>query len=150
MEQTITRSRDRLSEAKRLLLEKRIKGLTKSTPRHAIRRAGGGPVHPMSFAQERLWVLDQMEPGNPFYNIPVAMLVSAKVDVGIMERTFTELVARHEALRTVFRMVDGVPSQVVLPPYPMTVGVMDARGPGGEPLSEDGLRAKIREESMRS
>ncbi|HEX2078686.1 MAG TPA: amino acid adenylation domain-containing protein [Longimicrobium sp.] len=150
MDQTITRSRDTLSEAKRLLLEKRIKGQAKPvTPKNAIKRVGGGPVHPMSFAQERLWFLDQLEPGNPFYNIPMACLVSAKVDVATMERVFTELIRRHESLRTVFRVVDGEPKQIVQPPYPMTVSVMDVRGPSGEPVSEEALRAKIREESMR-
>ena len=116
MDQTTTRSRDRLSEAKRLLLEKRIKGQAKpATPRNTIPRAGGGPVYPMSFAQERLWVLDQMEPGNPFYNIPAAMLVSTQVDVGLLERTFTEIVRRHEALRTTFRTDPHGTWQVIHP-----------------------------------
>ncbi|HEU0299143.1 MAG TPA: amino acid adenylation domain-containing protein [Longimicrobium sp.] len=150
MDQTLPRSREALSEAKRLLLEKRIKGQAKPTaPANRITRVGGGPVHPMSFAQERLWFLDQMEPGNPFYNIPVAMLVSAKVDVAVMERAFTELIRRHESLRTVFRAVDGEPKQIVQPPYPVKVAVSDARGPGGEPVGEEELRARIRDESMR-
>ncbi|HEX5872406.1 MAG TPA: condensation domain-containing protein, partial [Longimicrobium sp.] len=109
---TTARSRDRLSEAKRLLLEKRIQGTAKpTTPKNAIRKAGGGPVFPMSYAQERLWFLDQMEPGNPFYNIPMACLISARVDVPTLERAMTELVTRHESLRTVYGLVDGEPRQ---------------------------------------
>ena len=147
---TMTRSRDRLSEAKRLLLEKRIRGEAKpAAPKNAIRRVGGGPVHPMSFAQERLWFLDQLEPGNPFYNIPMACLVSARIDVATMERAFTELIRRHEALRTVFRVVDGEPKQIVQPPYPVTIQVQDFRGPGGGPADEAAVREKIRVESMR-
>jgi amino acid adenylation domain-containing protein/non-ribosomal peptide synthase protein (TIGR01720 family) len=142
---TTTRSRDRLSEAKRLLLEKRIKGQVKpAASRHAIRRVAGGPVYPMSFAQERLWFLDQMEPGNPFYNIPAAVLLSATaLDVPTLERTWTEIVNRHESLRTVFRLVDGEPRQVVLPPHPVPIEQLDLRGPGGEPAPEQDVRRTI-------
>ncbi|WP_420126753.1 amino acid adenylation domain-containing protein [Longimicrobium sp.] len=142
---TPTRSRDRLSEAKRLLLEKRIKGQVKpAAPRNGIRRAAGGPVYPMSFAQERLWFLDQMEPGNPFYNIPAAVLLSAAaLDVPTLERTWAEIVNRHEALRTVFRLVDGEPRQVVLPPHPVHIELLDLRGPGGEPAPEEAIRRTI-------
>ena len=147
---TTTRSRDRLSEAKRLLLEKRIKGQVKpAAPKNAIRRVGGGPVYPMSFAQERLWFLDQMEPGNPFYNLPAAVLVSARIDVPTLERAFTEILRRHEALRTVFRLVDGEPRQIVQPPYPFRAEVRDLRGPNGEAVQEDELRDTIARVSAR-
>ncbi|HEX6371581.1 MAG TPA: amino acid adenylation domain-containing protein [Longimicrobium sp.] len=143
---TTPRSRDRLSEAKRLLLEKRIRGEAKTVvSRHAIRRVGGGPVFPMSYGQERLWFLDQMEPGNPFYNIPMACLISARVDVPTLERAFTEIITRHEALRTVYRLVDGEPRQIVQPPHPVRVDVHDMRGPNGEPASDEAIRARIAE-----
>lgn len=143
---TTTRSRERLSEAKRLLLEKRIRGEAKpAAPRHAIVPRGGGPVFPMSYAQERLWFLDQLEPGSPFYNIPMAALISATVDVPTLERAFTEIITRHHALRTVYRMVDGEPRQVVLPPYPARFDLHDMRGPRGEPASDDAIRARIAE-----
>jgi amino acid adenylation domain-containing protein len=141
---TTTRSRDRLSDAQRLLLEKRIRGQAKpAVNKHAIRRVGGGPVFPMSYAQERLWFLDQMEPGNPFYNIPMGCLISARVDVAVLERAFTEIITRHESLRTVFRLVDGEPRQIVQPPYPVRVDVSDMRGPNGEPATDAAVRARI-------
>jgi amino acid adenylation domain-containing protein len=143
---TPTRSRDRLSEAKRLLLEKRIRGEARPTvPKNAIRHVGGGPVFPMSYGQERLWFLDQMEPGNPFYNIPMACLISARVDVPTLERVFTEIITRHQALRTVYRLVDGEPRQIVQPPHPVRVDVHDMRGPGGEPATDEAIRARIAE-----
>jgi amino acid adenylation domain-containing protein len=143
---TTTRSRDRLSEAKRLLLEKRIKGQAKPVaPRNAIRRMGGGPVYPMSFAQERLWFMDQVEPGRAFYNVPTAILVSARVDVPTLERAFSEILGRHESLRTVFRLVDGEPRQIVQPPQPFRVETMDIRGPNGEAASEREIRAIVAE-----
>ena len=137
----------RLAEAKRRLLERRIRGEVKpAAPVAAIRRRGGGPVHPMSWAQERLWFLDQLEPGSPFYNIPGAALVSARVDVPTLERAFSEVVRRHEALRTVFRLVDGEPKQIVQPPYPVRARITDLRGPNGEPAPEELVRARVGEE----
>ncbi|MBW3571399.1 MAG: amino acid adenylation domain-containing protein, partial [Gemmatimonadetes bacterium] len=147
---TTARSRDRLSEAKRLLLEKRIKGQAKpAAPRNVIRRVGGGPVYPMSFAQERLWFLDQMEPGNPFYNVAAAVLVSARLDIPTLERAYTEILRRHEALRTVFRLVDGEPKQIVQPPYPFKVELLDIRGPQGQPAPEREVRETVSRESAR-
>jgi len=141
---TPTRSRDRLSEAKRLLLEKRLRGEARpAAPRNAIRRRGGGPVHPMSWAQERLWFLDRLEPGNPFYNIPAACLVSARIDVPTLERAISEVVRRHEALRTVFRAVDGEPRQIVQPPYDLRIEMDDIRGPDGAPADEEAIRLAI-------
>src|SRR5206468_8998833 len=92
-----------LAAARRRLLEQRIRGEAKPAPRlPAIVRRGGGPAYPMSFTQERLWFLDQLEPGNPMYNIALAELVSARIDVPTLERALAEIVRRHEGLRTVF------------------------------------------------
>ena len=142
---------DQLSEAKRRLLEKRLRGEVK--PQAAgpgrIRRFPGGPVYPMSWNQERLWFLDQLEPGNPFYNIASGVLVSARIDVAVLERAFTEVVRRHEALHTAYRMIDGVPSQIVVEPYEVKIEVEDLRGPNGEPASEDLIRRTISREAAK-
>ncbi|MEG4227993.1 amino acid adenylation domain-containing protein [Microcoleus sp. N9_B2] len=68
---------------------------------------------PTSFAQQRLWFIDQFEPGNPFYNLPAAVLLKGRLNVVVLERSFKEIVRRHEALRTTFATVDGQPVQVV-------------------------------------
>src|SRR6185312_15777161 len=86
-----------------------------------------GPVHPMSFAQERMWFVAQYEPGNPVYNIAGGELLNADVDVAALEAALTLAVRRHEGLRTVFRMDDGELRQVVLPPSPVTVEQRDER-----------------------
>ncbi|HEX2202013.1 MAG TPA: amino acid adenylation domain-containing protein [Longimicrobium sp.] len=138
--------RDRLTEAKRLLLEKRLRGEVKASgPKIPEITRRGGNVHPMSYAQERLWFLDQLEPGSPFYNIPVASLVSAKIDIPTFEAALTEIVRRHESVRTVFRLVDGEPKQIILDPYPMKVSIEDMRGPNGEPATEDQVRKRVNE-----
>ncbi|HEX6747470.1 MAG TPA: amino acid adenylation domain-containing protein [Longimicrobium sp.] len=133
---------DRLAEAKRLLLEKRLRGEVKRAPRETIGKAPGGPAYPMSYQQEQLWFLDQLQPGSPFYNIPGASLVSARIDVPTLERALGEVVRRHEGLRTVFRLVDGKPMQIVQPPYPVSIEVEDLRGPGGQDAPAAVVRRK--------
>jgi amino acid adenylation domain-containing protein len=80
---------------------------------------------PLSFAQERLWFLDQLEPGSPFYNIPAAWRVTGRLDLPVLERSLAELVARHEALRTTFASQDGAPVQVISPPAGVPVALTD-------------------------
>ena len=73
-----------------------------------------GPVA-LSFAQQRLWFLDQLEPGSGFYNIPAVVRLRGTLDVDALRRTLNEIVRRHEVLRTRFVAVDGAPSQVIDP-----------------------------------
>ncbi|HEX2210446.1 MAG TPA: amino acid adenylation domain-containing protein [Longimicrobium sp.] len=70
---------------------------------------------PLSFAQERLWFLDRMEPDSPFYNVPMAVRLEGALDAGALERALGGIVSRHEALRTVFTECAGKPVQVVTP-----------------------------------
>ncbi|HEU4404960.1 MAG TPA: amino acid adenylation domain-containing protein, partial [Polyangiaceae bacterium] len=70
-------------------------------------------VFPMSFAQERLWFLGQLDPDSASYNLAAALRVGGPLDAGLVERSVAEIVRRHEALRTTFAVVDGAPSQVV-------------------------------------
>src|SRR5436190_2301459 len=80
-------------------------------------------VLPASFAQQRLWFLNQLEGGGAVYNVPAATRLRGPLDVDALERTIRALVERHESLRTAFTMVDGVPHQVIKPRIadPLTV-----------------------------
>ncbi|MFO0762661.1 MAG: amino acid adenylation domain-containing protein [Byssovorax sp.] len=80
-----------------------------------VRATGDGP-RPLSFAQERLWFLDQLNPGDISYNTPVAMQLGGTVDRAALGRALTELYRRHETLRTTFSVVDGSPVQIIHPP----------------------------------
>ena len=75
---------------------------------------------PLSFAQQRLWFLDQMEGGGSVYNVPAAFELAGRLDVEALHRALNEILRRHEALRTIFQSRDGLPFQVVtsaqLPP----------------------------------
>ncbi|MFP2912261.1 amino acid adenylation domain-containing protein, partial [Pyxidicoccus sp. 3LFB2] len=70
---------------------------------------------PLSFAQQRLWFLDQLEPGSAFYNVPILLTLRGALVEDVLERSFQELVRRHESLRTVFRAEGGAAVQVILP-----------------------------------
>ncbi|MFP2933734.1 condensation domain-containing protein, partial [Pyxidicoccus sp. 3LG] len=84
---------------------------------------------PLSFAQQRLWFIDQLEPGTPTYNLPVALRMEGALDAAALERAFTELVRRHESLRTTFVDVNGKAAQVITPPAPCAVGRWSASPP---------------------
>ncbi|MEM8930191.1 MAG: amino acid adenylation domain-containing protein, partial [Acidobacteriota bacterium] len=73
----------------------------------------GRPI-PLSFPQERIWVLDRLQPGNTAYNFVLVVRLQGRLDVDVMQRTLDELVRRHEVYRTVFRERDGHPVQVIV------------------------------------
>jgi len=85
----------------------------------------GAPV-PASFAQERLWFVDQLEPGSAAYVMPVAVRLRGSLDVAALRRCLTEIVRRHEVLRTNLVPEDGRPYQVVRAPAPVDLPVVDA------------------------
>jgi hypothetical protein len=79
---------------------------------------------PLSFAQQRLWFLDQLESDNPAYNIPRAFHLMGRLDVAVLEACLNEIVRRHEVLRTIFSVVDGKPIQVIAPTLNFTLPVV--------------------------
>ena len=86
-----------------------------------------GPL-PLSFAQQRLWFIDQLEPGSPLYNMPVALRVEGPLDAAVLALCLGEIVRRHEALRTVFAAPEGAPVQVIQPAAPFALPVVDLSG----------------------
>ncbi|HVR09044.1 MAG TPA: amino acid adenylation domain-containing protein, partial [Thermoanaerobaculia bacterium] len=81
---------------------------------------------PLSFAQQRLFFLDQLEPGSAIYNVPAAFSLAGPLDVAALRRSLGEIVRRHEVLRTRFELFEGEPAQIVLP-WPESPG-------GGSPF----------------
>jgi non-ribosomal peptide synthetase component F/thioesterase domain-containing protein len=82
---------------------------------------------PLSPVQERMWHADRANPGNPAYNGSFRWILEGPVDPALVERTFNEIVRRHEALRTAFALVDGRPVQVVSPNLHLRVPLTDLR-----------------------
>jgi hypothetical protein len=87
-----------------------------------------GPL-PASFAQQRLWFLDQLEPGSSAYNVPIAVRLVGDLDVPALGRALDEVVRRHEALRTTFASDGGVPRQVIAPSLALPLPVDGPRHP---------------------
>lgn len=90
-----------------------------------IRKAPRDKALPLSFSQQRLWFLDQLDPGVPNYIISDSTEIRKPVDIVILQRAITEVVRRHEILRTTFQSIDGVPMQVIAPPSEFKVPVID-------------------------
>ncbi len=82
---------------------------------------------PMAIAQERFWQLDQLAPGNAAMNMPMGMRLRGALDVGKLEQSIQALMVRHEALRTTFAEIDGVPRQIVHPSMNVAVEQVNLR-----------------------
>ncbi|HEV2736747.1 MAG TPA: condensation domain-containing protein, partial [Longimicrobiaceae bacterium] len=108
----------------------------------------GSPL-PLSFAQQRLWFIDQLEPGSAAYNMPYALHLQGRFDPAVLERSLTEIVRRHETLRTVFAVVDGEPVQVIHAPASVVLPITDLRRLTVEPREAEVLRL-AQEEAARA
>ena len=82
---------------------------------------------PLSFAQQRLWFLDQLVPNNPFYNVPAALRLTGSLNIAALQQTFNEIVRRHEALRTSLAVVSGQPVQRIAAAFHLPINVVDLR-----------------------
>ncbi|HKN82571.1 MAG TPA: amino acid adenylation domain-containing protein [Pyrinomonadaceae bacterium] len=79
----------------------------------------------LSFAQQRLWFLDQLNPGSTAYNVARAFRFVGRLNVPMLEKTLSEIQRRHESLRTTFALVEGQPVQVIQEPAPLTIPITD-------------------------
>ena len=89
------------------------------------KRPRSSEVLPVSFAQQRLWFLNRLDPQNFSYNLSAAMRLRGQLDVGALSAALDEIVRRHEALRTTFPLLDGVPVQNISPPAPLPLPLDD-------------------------
>src|SRR5688500_2739660 len=98
------------AERERILEMARAASLERSAPKSSpiVPVERGGRL-PLSFAQERLWFIDRLEPGSAVYNMPMAWRLEGALDEAALQRSLGEIVRRHEVLRTVFAEVDGSP-----------------------------------------
>jgi len=116
-----------LSRVKRELLEKRLKGALRPTGSSAPAipaRNPDAPI-PLSHSQERLWFIQQMEPGNCAYNLPTALHIAGELNVAALEAAINALVQRHEILRTTVCAVDGRPTQIIQPAKTAVLTIVD-------------------------
>src|SRR5512139_3373314 len=117
-----------LSPEKRKLLLRQLEGQnTKKEPgpQPILRQNRETNTLPLSFSQQRLWFLDQLEPGNTAYNIPVVIRLTGALDRAALEKSLIEIIQRHESLRTTFSIVNELPVQVINPPGQLALPVID-------------------------
>ena len=82
-------------------------------------------VLPVSFVQERLWFIDQLDPGSHAYNVPIAVRLKGPLEIAALQRGFDEIARRHESMRTRFAFADGNLAQVISPPAPLPITRID-------------------------
>jgi len=143
-----------LSPRERALLFKKLnRRLRASTPSRIPQLARNRRDFTVSFAQQRLWFLDQLEGPSATYNILVALRLRGILRIDVLSRVFARLIERHEGLRTVFELIDETPRQVVLDPFDPDLPLIDlGRLPpeARQPTREGSLgHALIRRESER-
>jgi amino acid adenylation domain-containing protein/non-ribosomal peptide synthase protein (TIGR01720 family)/FkbM family methyltransferase len=91
-----------------------------------VPRARKGEL-PLSFAQQRLWFIDELLPGNPLYQVPKAVRLRGELKTEILQQALDTIVARHEALRTTIAVVEGRPRQVIAESRPVELKRIDLR-----------------------
>ncbi len=130
LQNEIASRRPEVSAAKPTSPEKRRRErLPRGGARQPIpRRAAGRNQAPLSFAQQRLWFLDQLHPESPLYNFPVALRVTGPLNREALQRALSAIVARHEVLRTRFISIEGDAAQVISAPANVDLPVVDLSG----------------------
>src|SRR5215213_6512090 len=128
MSKTINRAEllKRLSPDQRALLLKEIQkeAAQKNGNRDIPRRPQPGPI-PLSFSQQRLWFISQMDPETPLYNVPEAIELKGELNVAALEQSLNEIIRRHDALRTVFTIVERQPVQICSSGRRLSLKVVD-------------------------
>ena len=118
----------RLSPDKRKVFDQLLGDARGSAPIPVRRRSPGADRTTLSFAQQRLWFVEQLVPGTTMYNIPSVLRLRAPIDAAALERSINEIVRRHEALRTTFQAIDGLPFQIVAAEATVPLALDDLRG----------------------
>ncbi|NWB26688.1 amino acid adenylation domain-containing protein [Pseudomonas gingeri] len=123
-------------------------GDARETPHSSIERVERGATQTLSFAQQRLWFLAQMDGGSAAYHMPLNLRLRGRLQIPALERSLNQLLARHEALRTTFIRIEGEPRQVIAGPgqgLKLEQTVLEGDDPSGERLArlvdEEGGRA---------
>jgi len=122
--------------------------LPQPTPLPPLRRIAREGRLALSFPQQRLWLIDQLSPGNAAYNIVGALRLIGQLDVRALERSFREIVQRHEALRTTFAVEDGQPVQRIAPASSFQLEVTDVRHLSGAEQERE-VQQLVRAEALR-
>ncbi|ARU62662.1 hypothetical protein CBW65_18040 [Tumebacillus avium] len=124
--------RANLTPAQRALLEKRIKGKGPVMPASTLQKKTGIPRRPegespLSYSQERIWIMELLEPEAAAYNVPFVVSITGKLDYSLLSTSINEVVRRHEALRTSFQVTDGTPTLLIHDQLTVSIQTLDIR-----------------------
>ena len=141
----------RISDKKLQLLNLLLKeeGIPETVSLSRITQAVPADYYPLSFAQQRLWFLDQLAPGSPFYNFSFPIPFNVAIDIPLLQKSLDEIERRHSSLRTVFNSVDGQPKQFIVDGFFEPLQYVDIRTSSPEEQQLEILRL-IQLESQRS
>ena len=114
-----------------------------SVPTPPERREAGGEHRPLSFAQERLWFLDQLEPGSALYTIPHTARLTGPLNLTALEQALQAVVARHDVLRTTFGAIEGRATQGVAPRLSTPLPLMEVREVGAGERDPEAVATRL-------
>ncbi|HWP42477.1 MAG TPA: amino acid adenylation domain-containing protein [Blastocatellia bacterium] len=138
-----------LSLKQRAILELKLRERRRHSSRAVIsRQAREGDCFPLSYAQQRLWFIHQLAPESPAYNVFAALRLKGKLDAAALERALSEVVRRHESLRTTFPLRDEQPVQLIAPAAPVDLKPLDL-STLAEERREEVVRHMVTEEAHR-
>ncbi|OQK16460.1 hypothetical protein AU255_00700 [Methyloprofundus sedimenti] len=133
MTNALLSNKSSLSSTKQAVLEKLLKA--KNQVYSEKIQSKNDSIAPLSFAQQRLWLLCQLESENSAYNIPTAIRLSGKLDYRAMEKAFNAIIKRHAILRTKFVMENEQPRQMIIPEVSVNIPVEDISGSFSESMN---------------
>ena len=125
LQQQVAARKARLSPAQSKQFEKQIRGTEDARVLAGIRRQPAGDTRPLSFSQERRWFLQQLDPADRLHIRPVAVRLTGKLNVALLEQSLTEITKRHEVLRATFDSIEGSPQQRIAPVRPIKLRMED-------------------------
>lgn len=137
MENDILTEKDKLSEAKRILLERRLKGKRKKTSEGSEIVQSNVSNAPLSFTQERLWFVYSLDPESSAYNIPILLKFKGALNVQMLEKSIDEIIKHHASLRTNFKNIEGQPVQIISPDTRFELTKIDLRNAGENSKQEE-------------
>ncbi|NET61631.1 MAG: non-ribosomal peptide synthetase, partial [Symploca sp. SIO2E6] len=116
-----------------------------ATPIKQISRDG---KLPLSFAQERLWFVNQLFPDNSSYNLPIFLRLKGSLNFLALEQSLKEIIQRHETLRTTFPEINGEPVQIIAPVMELPLTVVDLQTSGSTHEQSEKVKELVKQEAM--
>lgn len=120
-----TEQKSKLSAAKQALLEKKLRGRLGSGSTGGVIPKKPAGAAPLSFSQQRLWFLKQLDNDNFSYNIPTALHLRGELDISVLTQAVNEVIRRHEILRTTFEIYDGQATQKIAPELRIDIAIQN-------------------------